>query len=733
VSRPIVARQKLYLLTYIIEPEVDLLEICLVQQYEQTKKGPMLKLIPLLFVLLAYGLQAQSLVSEFPEKKSVLLEEFTGINCGWCPGGHQIAKELQNFYGDRFSIINVHSGPYSEPGGGQPDYSTDAGEELMLEMDVPGFPSGSLNRAPATLQNTWATATEALLNENSPINVGLQSTYSNDAIPSLTIDVETFTSQAITNARLVVAIIESNIEGPQEDYALEVTHSNYPHNHMLRSFLTGWDGEPLEGIEDVGSFSQHTFNYEIPESFASNLLSVVAYVLVDSSVVSAHTVAAKGGTSLVTARLTTQDPAYLKMPMNTATANVLEFSNLLGVDENYKLEWEETAHFDWNFSATVDGELVENGGSFFVAAGETAQIRLAISSHGKPDLAQMVTSFSSLSYPQAPIIKHFMYVASGARDLVVSNPVSADRGYIYTNGLSYAGNTINAETDIFTFNRFAQKGILDEIQNIYLNISWSFPSLLEETALLLKDFMDNGGNLLIAGQDIGWDQYSGHEASFGTATTQDFYDNYMHASYVDDGNLNNNLFVPISDDEVFGSLASSSIQDVDNGNLYPEFITPINQGVAFAEYGNLFGGQVQTCAIRAETENYKMVYLGFGLEQLANPSSANELMKLAHDWFYEGVEINEALAIEEQNDGLMIHQNYPNPAADFTIINFPIMNQKAHLQVLNIDGKILSNLPINVGESEIKLNLSLLNPGIYHYRLHTDDGRESPTLKLLVQ
>lgn len=33
-------------------------------------------------------------VSTETSSKGVLLEEFTGINCGWCPQGHAIAAKL---------------------------------------------------------------------------------------------------------------------------------------------------------------------------------------------------------------------------------------------------------------------------------------------------------------------------------------------------------------------------------------------------------------------------------------------------------------------------------------------------------------------------------------------------------------------------------------------------------------------------------------------------------------
>jgi hypothetical protein len=38
----------------------------------------------------------QTIVSTSPENKKVVLEEFTGIKCVFCPQGHAIAQAIQN-------------------------------------------------------------------------------------------------------------------------------------------------------------------------------------------------------------------------------------------------------------------------------------------------------------------------------------------------------------------------------------------------------------------------------------------------------------------------------------------------------------------------------------------------------------------------------------------------------------------------------------------------------------
>ena len=70
---------------------------------------------------------AQTIVSTTPENRKIILEEFTGVNCVYCPQGHAIAQNLQdNNQGDVF-LINIHSGGYAIPNGSQPDFITQWG------------------------------------------------------------------------------------------------------------------------------------------------------------------------------------------------------------------------------------------------------------------------------------------------------------------------------------------------------------------------------------------------------------------------------------------------------------------------------------------------------------------------------------------------------------------------------------------------------------------------------
>ena len=59
-------------------------------------------------ILTSFASIGQAIVTTTVENKKVILEEFTGIYCVYCPQGHAIAQAIQdNNPGEAF-LINIH-------------------------------------------------------------------------------------------------------------------------------------------------------------------------------------------------------------------------------------------------------------------------------------------------------------------------------------------------------------------------------------------------------------------------------------------------------------------------------------------------------------------------------------------------------------------------------------------------------------------------------------------------
>jgi hypothetical protein len=82
------------------------------------------------------------------QKKNVLLEEYTGLNCGHCPEGHIVAKTLLNSMPGHAFAVNIHTGTFATPSSDEPDYRIAEGDSLgdYFKSEEAGYPSASVNR-----------------------------------------------------------------------------------------------------------------------------------------------------------------------------------------------------------------------------------------------------------------------------------------------------------------------------------------------------------------------------------------------------------------------------------------------------------------------------------------------------------------------------------------------------------------------------------------------------------
>lgn len=251
----------------------------------------MKKIFTLLSLILFSGtLFAQSFVSTSPESKNVVLEEFTGIHCGFCPDGHVVGQGIYDQNPGDVVLINIHSGSYANPNPGEPDFRTPFGAAIDGQASVSGYPAGTVNRyqfsmsqggGTAMSRGDWATASSQILAQPSYVNVAAQSSI-DVSTRVLTVNVEGYYTgtvpTGITN-KINVALLQNNVAGPQSGAASwnpgaiisGPWNPTYNHQHMFRHFLTGQWGE---SITNTSGLYTNTFTYTIPAD-----LNGVAYDL----------------------------------------------------------------------------------------------------------------------------------------------------------------------------------------------------------------------------------------------------------------------------------------------------------------------------------------------------------------------------------------------------------------------------------------------------------------------
>ncbi|MBL7136477.1 MAG: S8 family peptidase, partial [Candidatus Marinimicrobia bacterium] len=138
---------------------------------------------------------------------------------------------------------------------------------------------------------------------------------------------------------------------------------------------------------------------------------------------------------------------------------------------------------------------------------------------------------------------------------------------------------------------------------------WAFPSLTESDRNVLSYYLENGGNLFISGQDIGWDLCDLTAMNNQCYTTggesKTWYETYLSSIYLSDGGGSG----PISpsDDTTYFKLPSFDfIQPGREDFSYPSEIEPTSQGISVLTYKN------GTSAAVASEYPYNTIYFAFG-------------------------------------------------------------------------------------------------------------------------
>ena len=239
----------------------------------------------LLVLLLPLASLAQTFVSTTPENKNVVLEEFTGIYCTFCPDGHVIAQGLHDTYPNDVFLINIHTGGYSNPNSpSHPDFNSNHGAAIAANSGLAGYPAGTVNRhifpnispqgSPGTTalsRGDWSNACSDIMSQSSPVNVAAQASY-DMSTGVLTVNTETyFTSTHTGSAFLHVAVVQNNVPGPQTGAQTYNPGAiipgpwspTYNHQHMLKYMMDGNFGIEFT-TTTAGTFVPNTHTWNVP-------------------------------------------------------------------------------------------------------------------------------------------------------------------------------------------------------------------------------------------------------------------------------------------------------------------------------------------------------------------------------------------------------------------------------------------------------------------------------------
>lgn len=216
---------------------------------------------------------AQMFVSTEPANRNVVIEEFTGRNCGYCPDGHVVANQICNNNPGRVWAVNIHAGGYAPTS--YPNFNTTVSTQICNGSGVSGFPAGMVNRSTAQAQNRgqWSGTASQQMAQASELNVGGQVVIDPETREaSVTVEVYYTGNSAEATNYLTVYMIQDSIWGSQSGGSSNPSQwvgGQYCHMHVLRAAINESTWGDAIAPTTAGTLITKEYTYTIPEVIGS--------------------------------------------------------------------------------------------------------------------------------------------------------------------------------------------------------------------------------------------------------------------------------------------------------------------------------------------------------------------------------------------------------------------------------------------------------------------------------
>ena len=210
-------------------------------------------------------------------KKRVLVEDYTGTWCGWCPRISYAIEKLEEQTDDAV-IVAAHQGDPMQ-------FSQITA--LMNAFGVTGFPTGIINRSGSwsyPQPNNIGQVTAQLFE---PANVGLaiNSSINGD---DLSINIKAKIGSNYSSLKLAVYVVEDKLIYDQQNYTSYYgggsVLENFNHHNVLRESLTNILGDQIPTASLVyGKVFEKDFSYKVPNNYNKSNIKIVSFVTTGES------------------------------------------------------------------------------------------------------------------------------------------------------------------------------------------------------------------------------------------------------------------------------------------------------------------------------------------------------------------------------------------------------------------------------------------------------------------
>lgn len=657
-------------------------------------------------------------------EKTILIEHTTNTNCGACVAYEPPVYRYVSERIDRIVVVAYHN---NFPDQNDPMFLHNSEEILQRTSQyyaVSMNPSFFVDGKEVSFKKAIFRELEDKLNEQSPLALDLNAEFSADTIIA-NVRLEVLSEILQRDLRLRLAVVEKQVEfdEPPGRYGQRIFHN------VFRRFFLGAAGLDL-GTVEVGDVRNYHFSLPIDPQWNPDELVLVAWVQTDETkeVLQAATdvprhvffCREKDAELLAPGQEKMRD-YFVKNPNGQAlrlevSAEVLDLPS------------------GWEYSFKYGNAT---GKVLFVDVPPHAEVSFAfvIKAGAEPGTAKMKIKVRNISYHYAFETElDYQGIVPGGSILFVDDDFDPNFPYVVNRTeIAYLQTLENVGVQFTAI----PQDLFGEIDlKSFTAIIWSCGwqgTLDNEDCWKLIDYLDGGGRILIAGNSI----MAGTQ--FAGSQLWNFYTNYLGAKFsfeMKDWLMKNRLVGlrgnPISDGLRFEiSLYQNPVEQV----LVPRLQLGADHSsflLRWQDSLNKYG------AIMSETDTFKTVYLGFGLNAIVDSSSSPNnnkarLLRRILEWFEVPTPVRSIKARPPMRFSL--EQNYPNPFNSGTRITYSVGSREhVVLKVFDARGRevrLLVNTVQPAGTYTISFDGSNLPSGVYIYELKSESFRSVKKMILL--
>ena len=202
--------------------------------------------------LLKVNAQEAKFVSTEQQNRNVLIEEFTGRDCGYCPLGQKSVNQMMATNPGRVFSVNIHRLGFMSTTAA-PNLNTTNGGELFDTFGVSGIPAAAINRSGATVHPadpTAATIVDAQLKQEAEVNIAGQVLINPETrVATITVEAYYTADSKKEQNYLNIMMLQDSILGAQNggDYfnPEQMIGNLYVHMHTFRDLITDMKGDVI--------------------------------------------------------------------------------------------------------------------------------------------------------------------------------------------------------------------------------------------------------------------------------------------------------------------------------------------------------------------------------------------------------------------------------------------------------------------------------------------------------